>query len=114
MILVNGKMFSVNCKPFLNPLIYLVDFLKCFIFKVTQLWHKLCIKTIYQMLKKILQSNWNNLQQEENKMYTQLPWTSIDEFEHRLFYESKMPRFLITQQEFFGKWSLPSFWGPGK
>ena len=32
----------------------------------------------------------------------------------RLFCESKIPRSLITQQDFFGKWLLPGFWKPCK
>jgi len=36
-------------------------------------------------------------------MYGQSPSTPINEFVYRLFCESKIPRSLITQQEFFGK-----------
>ena len=47
-------------------------------------------------------------------MYGQFPCTPINEFVHRLFCESKIPRSLIIQQEFFVKWFLPGFLRPGK
>ena len=86
-------MFLVNGKPFLISFHISCGFLKyACIFKATQvIVYKLCIKTTYQ-----------------------LPCTPINKCAHRLLCESKIPRTLITQQEFSGKWFLPGSWRPGK
>ena len=44
-------------------------------------------------------------------MYGQKPSTPINKFVHRLFGESKIPRSLITWQEFAGNDSVPAFEG---
>ena len=42
-------------------------------------------------------------------MYGQSPITLINDFVHRLLCETKIPRSLITQQEFSGNDSFPAF-----
>ena len=91
MFLVNGNMFLVNVKPFINKSHISCGFLK----------HAWCIFKATLVRNNILPLHQNNLLKEENKMYGQSPCTLINEFFHRLFCETKIPRSLITQQEFF-------------
>ena len=44
-------------------------------------------------------------------MYGQSPRTLINEFVHRLFCETKIPRTLITHENFSGNDSFPVFEG---
>ena len=63
---------------------------------------QLQLETSYQMLKHIT-ILLKKLTKRRKKMYAQSPCTLINEFAHRLFCETKIPRSVIPQYEFFEK-----------